>query len=144
LGFIEAEGCFSISLLSNSSAFRIRFILAQKWEINKQILDHFLTMLSTGQPKLIGAVVPHSVEKVWELRINGLKNCEIFLNYLDSCVFPMRTKKIRSLELFKLIYLKLMQGEHLDEIKRNELVELSKQINQVLPIGKKEMVGQRP
>ena len=30
-GISDGEGCFTSSLLSNSSAFRIRYILTQKW-----------------------------------------------------------------------------------------------------------------
>ena len=39
LGFTEAEGCFTISILSNSMAFHTRFILAQKGDINVPLLS---------------------------------------------------------------------------------------------------------
>ena len=54
LGFIDSEGCFSISLLSTGVAFRIRFILSQKWAYNKVILLHIVSILGVGK------VVPHS------------------------------------------------------------------------------------
>lgn len=34
LGFTESEGCFTISLLSNSLAFRTRYVISQKGDIN--------------------------------------------------------------------------------------------------------------
>jgi len=44
LGFTEAEGCFTLSLLNNSNAFRIRFILSQKGAINLPILSQFILL----------------------------------------------------------------------------------------------------
>lgn len=60
LGLTDAEGCFSVSLLSKGQAFRFRFILSQKYE--KEILEYLLKELS--KDKRIGAVVPHSVPDV--------------------------------------------------------------------------------
>ena len=50
-------------LLSNSSAFRYRFILTQKWEANKYVLEHILKRLNK---ELIteGSVVPHHADNV--------------------------------------------------------------------------------
>lgn len=42
LGFTEAEGCFTISLLNNSLAYRTRFILSQKGDINVPILSSLI------------------------------------------------------------------------------------------------------
>lgn len=54
-GFTDAEGCFTLSLLSNSKGYRLRFIISQKWEVNKIILQHISTIFSVGN------VSPHSV-----------------------------------------------------------------------------------
>jgi hypothetical protein len=41
-----------------------------------------------------GAVVPHSVQNVWEYRLNGLKNCKELFPYFDK--YCLRTKKKES------------------------------------------------
>jgi len=94
IGLIESEGCFTISLLANSSTFRARFIVSQKWGANRPVLEHFLTLLSAGHSKPIGAIAPHSEADNWELRVNGLKNCTILVGFLDGCTF--HTKKLKS------------------------------------------------
>lgn len=48
LGFTDSEGCFTVSLLSNSVAFRIRFILSQKWDDNRVVLLHIISLLGVG------------------------------------------------------------------------------------------------
>ncbi len=42
LGFTEAEGCFTVSILKNSNAFKTRYILTQKGDINIPILAEIL------------------------------------------------------------------------------------------------------
>jgi hypothetical protein len=37
-GITDAEGCFNCSLLGNSNAYRFRFLLAQKGEVNLTVL----------------------------------------------------------------------------------------------------------
>lgn len=91
VGFTEGEGSFTCSLLSNSSAFRFRYILTQKWEINKPILEYIMKIFENNLAK--GSVVPHSVNNVWELRINGIKNCKGLFSYFDQ--FNLITKKKR-------------------------------------------------
>lgn len=41
-GLTDSEGCFTISFLSNSNAFRLRYIVSQKDEINLVILKHLI------------------------------------------------------------------------------------------------------
>ena len=124
-GFTDAEGCFTCSILSNSNnAYRIKFILSQKWDINPHDTE---IPLDGHHFKLIGAVVPHSIKNIWELRINGLNNCLIILNYFDK--YPLLTKKKDSYLLFKNILFKILNKEHLDPLKRNELIKLAKKVN---------------
>jgi hypothetical protein len=83
----DGEGCFTCSLLSNSSAIRFRYILTQKWEVNKIVL---LWILNNFYP-VKGSIVSHHISNVWELRINGLKNCQDIFFYFDN--YPLHTKK---------------------------------------------------
>lgn len=124
-GITDAEGSFTCSILSNSNAYRFRYILTQKWEANKSVLSHLQDLFdSIGAT---GSVVPHSVNNVWELRINGVKNCRNLFRYFDS--YRLRTVKYNSYIQWAELHSRLEKGEHLDSEARVELIKLSKQIN---------------
>ena len=124
-GITDAEGCFSCSILSNSSHYRFRFILTQKWEVNKVILEYILSIFNVHLVQ--GSVVPHTVENVWELRVNGVKNCKGLFSYFDE--FSLITKKNNSYLKWKLLHYRLLNKDHLNNNIKLELVELAKQIN---------------
>lgn len=128
-GFTDAEGCFSISILSNSKAVRIRYILSQKWESNKPVLEHILFLFNkeANCPKSIGAVVPHFHIDNFELRVNGIKNCEYLFRYFDT--HCLKSKKQLSYFKWKTLHKALSEWAHLDPILRIKLVEQSKTIN---------------
>jgi len=127
-GITDGEGCFTSSLLSNSSAFRIRYILTQKWAINKSVLEHIQKLFLDQEKSVKGAIVPHSEKDVWEYRVNGVKNCEGLFAYFDR--FPLITNKNRSYTTWKILHSRLKKGDHLNSLIRTELIELSKTINQ--------------
>lgn len=126
-GITDAEGCFTCSILSNSSGYRFRYILTQKWEVNKLILEHILNIFSIYLVK--GSVVPHSINNVWEIRVNGVKNCKGLFVYFDE--FPLITKKKDSYLKWKLIHSRLINKDHFKDNSRLELIELTKKINKV-------------
>lgn len=123
-GITDGEGCFTCSMLSNSYAYRFRYILTQKWDVNKCILEHILKLFESNLAR--GSVVPHSAHNVWEFRVNGVKNCKGLFSYFDR--FNLRTKKRLSYLKWKSLYAKIINGDHLNE-KRPELIRLAKQIN---------------
>ena len=127
-GITDGEGCFSCSLLSNSSAFRYRFILTQKWEANKHVLEDILKILY--EYSIQGSIVPHSAKNVWELRINGLKNCKGLFIYFDN--YNLVSKKKESYLKWKSLYNRLVNKDHLNSETRLELINLAKQINKAL------------
>nr|YP_010710796.1 hypothetical protein P2Z26_mgp20 [Gonatophragmium mori]WCZ71160.1 hypothetical protein [Gonatophragmium mori] len=127
-GITDGEGSFSCSLLSNSSAFRFRFIITQKWEANRYVLEHILILLNKYSVK--GSVVPHHENNVWELRINGLKNCEGLFIYFDDN--NLVSKKLQSYLKWKLVHSKLIAKDHLNSETRLELIKLVKQINKTI------------
>ena len=127
-GITDGEGSFTCSLLSSSSAFRYRFILTQKWEANKYVLEHILKILK--EYSIEGSVVSHHAENVWEVRINGLKNCQGLFIYFDN--FNLLSKKKDSYLKWKLLYNRLVNKDHLNKETRSELINLAKQINKTL------------
>lgn len=81
-GITDGEGSFTCSVLYNSTAFRFRFILTQKWEANKYVFEHLVNILN--KCLIAGSVVAHHADNVWELRVNGLKNCKGLFVYFDN------------------------------------------------------------
>jgi cytochrome c oxidase subunit 1 len=129
-GFTDSEGCFTASILSNSTnAYRVRFILTQKYEINKEVLVHILNELNKYNKSSgwLGSVVSHSVANVYELRINGLKNCLLILNYFEK--YPLLSKKNESYKAFRNILHLIKEGKHLNLETRLQIKELCKKIN---------------
>ena len=115
-------------MLSNSSAFRFRFILTQKWEANKYVLEHILNILNKYSVE--GSIVTHHADNVWELRINGLKICKGLFIYFDN--YNLLSKKKDSYLKWKSLYNRLVNKDHLNKVTRPELINLAKQINKVL------------
>jgi hypothetical protein len=124
-GITDGEGCFSCSLLSNSTGYRFRYILTQKWDANKSVLEHITNLFAELSVK--GSVVTHTVSNVWEIRINGVKNCKGLFTYFDE--YNLITKKVESYSKWKIIHSRLINGDHLNEVTRDELVTLAKKVN---------------
>nr|YP_203336.1 orf271 [Zancudomyces culisetae]AAW49503.1 orf271 [Zancudomyces culisetae] len=121
LGFTEAEGCFTISLLNNSKAFRTRYILSQKGDINLPILSYLILLFKGGK------VEGHSKKDNYSYIISGLDNVQFIYPYFDKYVF-MGIKGLSYLA-FKQLNERIKNGEHLNLEKRKELVILSHNIN---------------
>ena len=124
-GITDGEGCFTCSILSNSTGYRFRYILTQKWNANKYILEHISKLFKIYSVN--SSVVPHSVENIWELRTNGIKNCKGLFNYFDK--FNLITIKKDSYLKWKLIHSRLVNKDHLNDKFRLELIEQAKLIN---------------
>jgi len=127
-GITDGEGSFTCSLLSNSNNFRFRYILTQKWEVNKYVLEHIMNIFNENLVK--GSVVTHSIENIWEYRVNGLKNCKGLFSYFDE--FNLITKKKDSYDKWKSLYFRLINKDHLNKDLRPKLINLAKEINKKL------------
>lgn len=125
-GITDGEGSFTCSILSNSSsAYRFRYILTQKHEANRNVLQHIANLFN--QINATGAVLNHSAETVLEIRVNGIKNCSNLFKYFDE--YTLKTNKVNSYRKWKEVSVKIVAKEHLDTVKRVELISLCKQIN---------------
>lgn len=103
-GITDVEGCFSCSLLGNSTAYRFRFLLAQIGAINLAVLTHICTLIG-------GVVRPHSKPGVNELTVNGARNMERVFKYFDT--HPLHTKKAKSYQVWREVHTSILNGEHL-------------------------------
>ena len=90
-GFTDAEGCFTVSFLKNSNAFRLRFIISQKGDTNLPILSHLILFFKAG------VLEAHSVKSNYSYILIGEKACFNVYDYFYN--FPLKTKKAISFEL---------------------------------------------
>jgi hypothetical protein len=119
-GFTDAEGCFRCSLPGNSTAYRFRFLLAQKGEMNKEVLVYIAHLMK-------GTVRPHSVREVYEITVNGIRNMDKIIDYFTN--HKLYSKKAKSYLLWLEIYKSIKNGEHLSPDSRNNLKMKTQQIN---------------
>ena len=124
-GITDGEGNFSCSILVARKTYRLRYILTQKHDLNKPVFDYLATLFK--DIGCLAAVVPHTVENVWEIRINGVKNCKLIYKYFDQ--FTLKTNKYQSYLKWKKITVRLEKGHHLDSSKITNLHTMSKEIN---------------
>jgi LAGLIDADG endonuclease/Cytochrome C and Quinol oxidase polypeptide I len=120
-GFCDAESCFTVSLLDNSDAYRIRFIVPQKFASNLPILSHLIILFGCG------TIVPHHHKDNFSFIINGSKNCLSIYNYFDTVC--LRTKKYNSYILWKEVHEELLLKNHLNPSLRSLIKNKSKLIN---------------
>lgn len=125
LGFTEAEGCFTISLLSNSKAFRTRFILSQKGDVNLPILSHLTLLFQAGK------IEGHSNKDNYSFIVSGLKSVQHIWPYFDNNLSHFLTSKKASYLAFKEVNDSLEQGLHLNPEKRKELITKCQLINSI-------------
>jgi hypothetical protein len=91
IGFVDAEGCFHVSLSLKDNNYTLLFDLAQKGADNKEIvLDKLVELFK------VGVVYRHYHENIWYYRVNGLSNTLVLIDYFDSFKFTFLTKKATS------------------------------------------------
>ena len=116
-GYTDGDGCFTVSLLKNSKAFRIGYVLAKKNEEGSlciiSLWNHFAqSLLRTG------TVQKAHGDKVIDIRVNGLKNMEKIYPYFDK--YPLKTNKYNSYLFTKAMHNYFKEGYHLDETNREK------------------------
>ena len=121
-GFTDAEGCFTCSLLGNSTAYRYRFLLSQLGKINSSVLSHITTLIG-------GVVRPHSKPDVSELTVNGVRNMERVFKYFDT--HPLHSKKAISYKIWGEVHTAIVNGEHLYPKSRAVLKTKTTKINRL-------------
>ena len=122
-GFTDAEGCFTVSFLQGSNAFRIRYIVSQKGEINLPILSQIILLFKAG------AIEAHSQKSNYSYILSGEKSCYSIYDYFHN--FPLKSKKAHSFKLWKEIHLAISQKKHLKLDLRQNLIEQAKKVNSI-------------
>lgn len=124
IGFVDAEGCFHASFSKNNKGFHFIFDLAQKGRDNKEkVLEKLSSLFGVGK------VYKHYYENNWNYRVNGISQCRVIIDFFDKSKFTFLTKKYNSYLIWKIIFKKIKNLEHLDTVKRQKLISLSKTVN---------------
>lgn len=89
-------------------------------------MEHILNLFSKNLAAF-GSVRPRSSSDIWDLKINGVQNCNGLFLYFNK--YSLKTKKKDSYLKWGLIHSRLVKGGHLNDTTRLELINLAKQIN---------------
>lgn len=122
-GLTDSEGCFTASFLANSTAFRLRFILSQKGDLNLPVLSRFIELFQGG------ALEAHSIKGNYSYILSGAKNSYKIYRYFAE--HPLRTKKTESFNLWRSLHVEILQKNHLLPERRAILSEKAKRINSI-------------
>ena len=120
-GFTDAEGCFSAGINANSGFFWFLFDLAQKGELDDSPLNIFPELFGVGK------IYNHSKPGCYFYRVSGLKGTAILISYFDK--HTLKSKKLKSYILWKDVYSRLLNKEHLDKTLKFSLKILASKIN---------------
>jgi len=132
-GFVDAEGCFSVSIRNKTKGFNIIFDIAQNnfSQIGKSdlvqepVLRYLEKLFSVGK-----AYQSNSRPKASGYRVSGLKATATLMPYFDK--HPLLTDKYISYMLWKELHLRFLNKEHLDPILRDNLKILARKVNQLI------------
>lgn len=119
-GFIDSEGCFSVSIKRNFK-FTICFDIAQKHTENRDILNYFKTLFKVGK------VYNHSAKGAYYFRVSGLRDLMLLFPYFDH--HSLRSKKLKSYILWKDLHGRLLKKEHLNPMLTDSLRVLASKVN---------------
>ena len=123
-GFTDAEGCFNVSITSNSrytlgQVIKMRYILDQK---DSTILNTIQNIFGFGK-----VTIRSETNGVYRYTATGFKSMEQIINYFK--VFPLLTKKATSFKKWLAIYVSVSEKSHLTPEGLSKVKLMQKQIN---------------
>ena len=135
-GFIDAEGCFNITLFKRKAMtlgyqVKLRFMIDQKDSLNTMLyLKDLLNLILTHRK-----VKDDNLNKMYRIESNSFVKVPLILDYLNN--FSLKTKKIYSFHKWKEVYYKVLNKEHLNKDGLEKIRKLSKEINIITSVTRK-------
>lgn len=123
LGFTEAEGSFSASLLKNSNAYRTRFVISQKHDVNLPVLSSLIILFGAG------FIDGHHVKDNYSFIVSNLTNVKHIYEYFDRYLDNFLGIKRDSYLKFKALNAALVQQLHLSQSHREEVRQLANDVS---------------
>ena len=135
-GFIDAEGCFNVTLFKRKTMalgyqVKLRFMIDQKDSLENMIYikDQLNLFLSNRKLKKGTEGSMHRIES------NSFVKAPLIIEYLNK--FRLKSKKQYSFDKWVAVYQLVQNKAHLTEKGLSEIRKLSKEINLVTSITKK-------
>lgn len=127
-GFVDAEGCFRISIRKNKK-------LKTDWSVSLifqiGLHDRDQTVLELIKSSLgVGKIYKHSKDMI-QLRVESVNDLLVIINHFNK--YPLITQKRADFELFKQAYELIQNKEHLTVEGLNKLVAIKAPLNWGLP-----------
>ena len=135
-GFIDAEGCFNVTLFKRKMMtlgyqVKLRFMIDQSESLNGMtVLKETFNLSLTNRKLKIGAL-----GNMHRIETNSFKRLPLIINYINS--FNLKTKKKESFDKWLEIYNLILNKEHLNKDGLDKIKILSKQVNLIISITRK-------
>jgi len=126
-GFTDAEGCFSLKIVSNPKSGKLKVQVVFSIGLHKKdraLLDLIKSFFGVGN------VTDKASREVSTFQVSSLLDVKVLLEHFDS--YPLITKKRADYELFKRAVGLIESKEHLTEEGINKLVAIKASINKGL------------
>jgi len=134
-GFIDAEGCFNVTLLKRKTMtlgyqVKLRFMIDQKDSLDTMLIikDQLNLFLTHRKQKGLDTFM-------YRIESNSFKKVPLIVQYLNK--FRLKTKKQESFDKWVLVYELVKNKNHLTKDGLNEIRLLSKQINLITSVTNK-------
>lgn len=135
-GFIDAEGCFNVTLFKRKSMtlgyqVKLRFMIDQKDSLDSMLLiKNQLNLFLTNRKLKKG-----SIGSMHRIESNSFVKVPLIIDYLNN--FQLKSKKQESFNKWVTVYELVKNKAHLTEKGLSDIRKLSKEINLVSSITKK-------
>ena len=135
-GFIDAEGCFNVSLFKRKSMtlgyqIKLRFMIDQKDSLEAMLFikDQLNLFLINRKLKKGSIGSMHRIES------NSFVKVPLIIKYLNE--FRLKSRKQKSFDKWVTVYELVKNKAHLSEKGLSEIRKLSKQVNLITSVTKK-------
>lgn len=135
-GFIDAEGCFNVTLFKRKAMtlgyqVKLRFMIDQSESLNDMIiLKEILHLILTYRKLKKGAV-----GNMHRIETSFFNKLPLKLNYLTS--FTLKTNKKESFDKWLEVYNMTLSKKHLNKESLDKIKALSKRVNLIMSITRK-------
>lgn len=137
-GFIDAEGCFNVTLFKRKSMIlryqvKLRFMIDQKDSFDNMLFIKDQLNLFLSHRKLKKGVA--GVSNMHRIESNSFLKAPPIINYLNK--YSLKTKKQQSFDKWVTVYEMVKAKAHLTETGLSDIKKISKEINLITSVTNK-------
>jgi hypothetical protein len=138
VGFVDGEGCFTVSFIRNKtnklgSQVFVEFVVTQG-EKSRKSLELMKSFFGCGKIYVNRRYDNHK-ENIYRYCVRSIKDLkEKIIPFFE--IYPLQTEKKKEFEKFKTIVEMMINGEHLDPVGREKIMEIASSMNRKKKRGK--------